>query len=88
MHARQHRHGAVGHRADEVDREALVEPAPALEVDNLGRGPDDARSLAWRAGGDQEPALRLKARPHHLVWVCGHRRDHLCDRGAKKNGMS
>ena len=87
QHSRQHRHGAVGHRADQVDREALVEPAPALKVDYLPRGADDARSFAWCAWGEQEPALRLQARPHHFVRVCSHRGDHLCDRRAKKNGI-
>ena len=85
-YARQHRHGAVGHRADEVNREALVETAPALKVDDLPRGADDARSLARRARGEQELALRLQARPHHLVRIRRHRCCHLCHRGAKKNG--
>jgi len=83
LNARQHRHGAVGHRANEVDREAPVESAPAFKVDDLPRGPDDARSLARRTRGKQQPALRLQARPHDFVRVRGNRGDHLCDRGAK-----
>lgn len=87
LNARQHRHRAVGHRANEVDREALVESAPAFKVDDLPRGPDDARSLARRTRGKQQPALRLQARPHDFVRVRGDRGDHLCDRGAKQNSM-
>ena len=86
-HARQHRHGAVGHGADEVDREALVEPAPALKVYDLPRGANDAGALARRARGEQQAALRLQTRAHDFVRVCGHRCGHLCHRGAKQNRM-
>lgn len=51
-HARQHRHGTVGYGADKVDRETLVEPAPAFKVDDFPRGADDARSLARYARGE------------------------------------
>lgn len=92
-HARQHRHGAVRHGAEQVDREALVEPAPALKVDDLARGADDAGALAaaHTAGaarrGQQEPALRLQARAHDFVRVRRHRGRHLCHRGAKEDRM-
>ena len=87
LYTRQHRHGAVGHRANEVDREAPVKPAPAFKVEDLPRGPDDARSLARRTRRKQEPTLRLQARPHDFVRIRSYRGDHLCDRGAKKNSM-
>ena len=92
-HARQHRHGAVRHGAEQVDREALVEPAPALKVDDLARGADDAGAFAaaHAAGaarrGQQEPALRLQARAHDFVRVRRHRGRHLCHRGAKEDRM-
>ena len=85
--SRQHRHSTVGNGADQVDRETLVEPAPPLEMDDLPRRAHDARSLARRAGREQQPALRLQARPHHLVRVRGHRSCHLRDRGAEQDGM-
>lgn len=85
--SRQHRDGTVGNRADQVDRETLVKPSPPLEMDDLSRRAHDTRALTRGAGWQQQPALRLQARPHHLVRVCGHRRGHLCDRGAEEDGM-
>jgi len=88
----QHRHGAVRHGAEQVDREALVEPTPALKVDDLARGADDAGALAaaYAAAaaarrGQQEPPLRLQARAHDFVRVRRHRGRHLCHRGAKED---
>ena len=86
-HAREHRHGTVRHGAEQVDREALVEPAPALKVDNLARGADDAGALARRARGEQQPPLRLQARAHDFVRVGRHRGRHLGHRGAKEDRM-
>jgi hypothetical protein len=87
QHARQHRHGTVRHGAEQVDREALVEPAPALKVDDLARGADDAGALARRARGEQQPPLRLQARAHDFVRVGRHRGRHLGHRRAKEDRM-
>lgn len=92
--ARKHRHGAIGHRADEVDREALVQRGPALFHDELACRAHDPRARVpldhpiRRRIVREWPALRLEARAYHLVWVRRHRRSHFRDGGAQKDRLA